>query len=561
MRIFTKAIVAMCCLAAATAAQAQDTEMALTADMFYNWDGDGANASATSSAQVDFNIGNDAEINAGGMVCGTGSVLYLVYADLTGSTKMVIEGTAGMQLRVLMNRQESNNGPLVERNPTIGDDGTAEVDLTDLAFVHLNAIKAGWGSAAGKISAIKLVKPADALGVPKEQLKKAIALGKMQSPVAKTEASFAALAQAIANGETALNAADATAESLEAATTAINNAIAALELQEGYANMTKDMFMTWESHTATEGTVNPACAYQLFEGSGLPYGLSTVDWQNFANLTDYDQLIITVADGTPRFCFNRLTAAGQDNDDESQSEMIDIPNNGRSTAAYQTTDETGKVFTINLKQMTADKGFAHLHCIKGANWQNVTITGMYLYKEKEIVEEPVVPHYGTIWGADEDKVFPEAETLETLELSTAYFKDFAQEKDILRFVIKSIGTTDEARAESQLRDMKKTGNISLFDANGELFNESGYMQDVETYDILISAEVLSKLTTGDKITIRGRNLTLDEIQLVENIDTGINLMSNDACQKDNAVYNLSGQRIQQATKGIYIVNGKKMILK
>ena len=133
----------------------EETDL-LTSDMFFNWDGYGADAKKLSAAQVDFNVGT--EVKAGGMVAGTSTVDYLIYADLTDYTKMIFEGTPGMALRVLLNRQESNSGPLVEKLVTIGENGTAELDLSDLAYVHLNAIKANWGSPDGTITAIKLVK-------------------------------------------------------------------------------------------------------------------------------------------------------------------------------------------------------------------------------------------------------------------------------------------------------------------------------------------------------------------------------------------------------------------
>ena len=43
-------------------------------------------------------------------------------------------------------------------------------------------------------------------------------------------------------------------------------------------------------------------------------------------------------------------------------------------------------FTVDLKQLVKDKGFAHLHAIKGANWANCTVTSMKLEgKKKETV--------------------------------------------------------------------------------------------------------------------------------------------------------------------------------
>ena len=125
----------------------------LTEDMFKTWDGYGADATSTGPANVDFNL--DTELNSGGMVAGTSTVDYLIYADITGKKEIVFEGTPGVQLRVLMNRQESNSGPLVERNPVIGEDGTAVLDISDLEYVHINAIKTGWGSPSGTISSIK----------------------------------------------------------------------------------------------------------------------------------------------------------------------------------------------------------------------------------------------------------------------------------------------------------------------------------------------------------------------------------------------------------------------
>ena len=128
----------------------------LTNDMFYRWDGYGADASHISTATVDSNFGQ--ELSAGNTLVGTSTVDYLTYADLTGYSKMQFEGTSGTVLRVLMNRQESNSGPLDERLVTIDDNGNAELDLTEFDYVHLNAIKINWGS-SGTVTAIKLQKP------------------------------------------------------------------------------------------------------------------------------------------------------------------------------------------------------------------------------------------------------------------------------------------------------------------------------------------------------------------------------------------------------------------
>ena len=58
------------------------------------------------------------EISAGGVVFGNTNVYYLWYADLTGSKQMIINGTKGVQLRVLLNRPapEEENGAGVCRS-------------------------------------------------------------------------------------------------------------------------------------------------------------------------------------------------------------------------------------------------------------------------------------------------------------------------------------------------------------------------------------------------------------------------------------------------------------
>ena len=133
----------------------------LTIDVFKAWNGTGADAQATGAATGEIHIGE--ERGAGAMVYGTSEVNHLRYADLTGYEKMVIEGTPGVQLRVLMNRLVNEgqvaDGNLTEVNVTIDADGKAEVSFSGMEFVHLNAIKTNWGSPAGTITKISLVKP------------------------------------------------------------------------------------------------------------------------------------------------------------------------------------------------------------------------------------------------------------------------------------------------------------------------------------------------------------------------------------------------------------------
>ena len=127
----------------------------LTQEMFKTWDGFDASANVVGNypywdaAELGTNVG------AGATVYGSGNVTNTDYADISAADVLRVVGTPGIQLRVLLNRQADNS--LVELNPTIGDEGYADVDLTSYDYAHLNAIKLGWGSPAGVIEALTLL--------------------------------------------------------------------------------------------------------------------------------------------------------------------------------------------------------------------------------------------------------------------------------------------------------------------------------------------------------------------------------------------------------------------
>jgi len=138
-------------------------------------------------------------------------------------------------------------------------------------------------------------------------------------------------------------------------------------------------FCTWDGWGAdAKSTGDAECPFIIGESTGLPYGDSGVN--NYADLSNYSKLIVTATEGTPRLLFNRDTDNGQCSATESESHLIDNTNSGCMTWAAKYFVQDGNTWTVDLKQMTKDKGFAHLHAIKGANWANVTIASMELEK-------------------------------------------------------------------------------------------------------------------------------------------------------------------------------------
>lgn len=124
---------------------------------------------AIDDGQATFNCETNffKQLEGGNVVFGNTNVYYLWYADLTGTQKITFTGTAGLTLRVLMNRPEPveggdvHGGATVEKQVTIGENGEATLDVSELEYVHLNCIKVNWGG-SGIVKSIVLtgtVKP------------------------------------------------------------------------------------------------------------------------------------------------------------------------------------------------------------------------------------------------------------------------------------------------------------------------------------------------------------------------------------------------------------------
>ena len=125
----------------------------LTKDMFKSWDGydDYAKPTDAQPAWDDYTYGTT--VDGGAVIYGNGSVLNSTYADITGATVIRFTGTPSLPLRVMMNRQADNT--YKEENPVIGEDGTVDLDISSYEYVHVNAIKVGWG-ASGAVESIIL---------------------------------------------------------------------------------------------------------------------------------------------------------------------------------------------------------------------------------------------------------------------------------------------------------------------------------------------------------------------------------------------------------------------
>ena len=346
-------------LAGVVSAMAQGQEKVeefdLTADLFHVWDSPAADASIS-----DNNGGGAFVLNeASGLPYGDGNVSEVRYADLSEYDQLVVTVTDGAP-RFLFNRDIANGqwaeneaeSHLIDNTKNgwsskyfsseQGDGFTIwTVDLkgmvVDLGYAHLHCIKgANWANVT--VTSMTLIKVTEE-NVPEPQYEEKV---------------------------------------------------------EEF-DLTADLFHVWDSPAAdasiTDNNGGGACV--LNEGSGLPYGDGNVSEVRYADLSEYDQLVVTVTDGAPRFLFNRDIANGQWADTQSESHLIDNTKDGWSAKYFSSEQGDGEtIWTVDLKQMVADLGYAHLHSIKGANWANVTVTSMTLVKVTLVpVEQPEEQEY------------------------------------------------------------------------------------------------------------------------------------------------------------------------
>ena len=92
-------------------------------------------------------------------------------------------------------------------------------------------------------------------------------------------------------------------------------------------------FCTWDGWGVdAQKTGEAECAWVVGESTGQPYGDPSVI--NYADLSLYSKLIVTVTEGTPRFLFNRDVDEGQWAENEEESHLIDNTRNGWSSRYF-----------------------------------------------------------------------------------------------------------------------------------------------------------------------------------------------------------------------------------
>lgn len=297
-------------------------------------------------------------------------------------------------------------------------------------------------------------------------------------------------------------------------------------------------------------------AVNLNSSTGLPYGDGNVGYLNYANLSSYDKLVVVAKDGEPRFCFNRLTDGG----------TVDVEFPRDKETGWETVVDNGngyKTYIVNLAAIVEAKGYAHLICIKGANYANTTITKMFILKADE-----------SISSVDEARTYSYSEVL-----------DFSEVTDVDAYIATSVvdgkvamqKVTGAVPANTGLVLVDKTGKSVVSIPTCETVTEdvTGNLLVATTEETTVPAGAYVLAGTGDDLgwyVIGSTPATLAAGKCYLAASAGakvLNMSFEDATAiksvekttiSNNTIYSLQGIKVATPVKGnMYIQNGKKII--
>ena len=123
----------------------------------------------------------------------------------------------------------------------------------------------------------------------------------------------------------------------------------------------------------------------------MVYGDANVMYNNFADLSAADVLVLVTTVGTPRLLFNRPEPAPGATDSHGGTIPVELNNDSNTEWWTVTTNDDGsKTYVVDVKRITEEFGYCHLNAIKGANWQDTNVTsiqvGYGIGSEPEAIE-------------------------------------------------------------------------------------------------------------------------------------------------------------------------------
>lgn len=135
-------------------------------------------------------------------------------------------------------------------------------------------------------------------------------------------------------------------------------------------DLTPDLFMNYQDPENPKEMDEDAIEYHIGEalgGGAVVVGTGSLWEWCYADISEWDKLIFTTNGGFPRVFMNRIVADGQCSEEFDPSTNAIDGNKPWVQERYYTTSEDGTEYTVDLKKIVADFGFAWLHGVK-CNW-------------------------------------------------------------------------------------------------------------------------------------------------------------------------------------------------
>lgn len=135
-------------------------------------------------------------------------------------------------------------------------------------------------------------------------------------------------------------------------------------------DLTPDLFMNYQDPENPKEMEEGAIEYQIGQmlgGGAVVIGTGSLWEWCYADISDWDKLIITTNGGFPRVFMNRIVQDGQCSEEFDPNTNAIDGNKPWVQERYYTKSEDETEYTVDLKKLVADYGFAWLHGIK-ANW-------------------------------------------------------------------------------------------------------------------------------------------------------------------------------------------------
>lgn len=229
--------------------------------------------------------------------------------------------------------------------------------------------------------------------------------------------------------------------------------------------------------------------------------------------------------------------------DNNENGMLTYTVMDGETVMATKTAKAGEETAIEISGLTPETEYSLTVSVKdGADNENAD-TKTVVFTTTEKIEQPTSGE-GSILV--QNTVITEPQTLR-------YTWNIVQNKTT---VVLTIKVTDD----TEVTGLIKNANIDTWTngvANAEANDVLTYTWENVVVGDVLKAKIWWAVAGGRAETTEEISYTIEDIEIV----TAISNINAEASAKNGAIYNLAGQRVSKATKGVFIINGKKVIVK